>query len=660
MPQYPAIKLLLTLAAIALLSSEIMAQSSADLNDANLEQLMKAKVYGASKYLQDQRDAPAFVTVITADEIQRHGYRTLAEVLQAAGGFYITNDRDYSYVGVRGFSRPGDYNSRILLLVDGHRLNDALYDMAMVGTEMPLDVDMIERVEVIRGSGASLYGTSAFLAVINVVTRKANDVGGLEVNADAGSFGTGHGRITYGGTYRGVEMLFSGSFYGDSGPVLFFPEFDRPSSNYGICNGCDGYRGRNFLADLSYRNWSVDVLYGRRDKDSATAPFGSVFGDPRNSLADIRSYVELGYRRKFAGWDLWARGSFDRYSYLDDYVYAYDDSGKLTANLDIEAAEGWGTEWNLSRSLKRQQVSLGGEFRDNYRQDRRNFDLVPFLPYYNMRLDSKMGALYLQDEITLTRRLLVNFGLRHDQYSTFGGDTNPRLALIFRATPRTTLKAIYSTAFRAPNVNEAYSGDGILNHKLIPEDISSSEIVLEQVLGRHVKITGSAYHNRINNLISYVALDQEGSIFRNEGHATLIGIDTELSAKYGDRFEGRASYSYVAERSSSNPVNLVNSPMHVASAGFSAHLATRIYASADSSYVSRRDTLAGTGVSGRTLVNLSFLAQQKKSFDFKAGVYNLLNKKYADPGFQWHVQDHLVQDGRSFRIGIVYHFGGSR
>ena len=89
-------------------------------------------------------------------KFKRYGYRTLADILRSVRGFYVTNDRNYSYLGVRGFSRPGDYNARILLLVDGHRLNDNIFGAALIGTEFPLDVDLIERVEIIRGPSSSL------------------------------------------------------------------------------------------------------------------------------------------------------------------------------------------------------------------------------------------------------------------------------------------------------------------------------------------------------------------------------------------------------------------------------------------------------------------------------------------------------------------------
>src|SRR2546430_8201005 len=123
----------------------------------SLEGLLKMEipiVEGASKYKQKITEAPASVTVITADEVKKYGYRTLADILRSVPGLYVSYDRDNARLGVRGvISR--DYNSRVLLLVDGHRINNSLSDGAPIGTEFILDVDLIERVEIIRGPGSS-------------------------------------------------------------------------------------------------------------------------------------------------------------------------------------------------------------------------------------------------------------------------------------------------------------------------------------------------------------------------------------------------------------------------------------------------------------------------------------------------------------------------
>ncbi len=112
-------------------------------------------IFGASKYEQKPSEAPASVSIITSEEIQKYGYRTLSEILRSVRGFFTTYDRNYSYIGVRGFDRPGDYDTRVLLLLDGHRINDNIYDQASIGTEAFIDVAAIERIEIVRGPRSS-------------------------------------------------------------------------------------------------------------------------------------------------------------------------------------------------------------------------------------------------------------------------------------------------------------------------------------------------------------------------------------------------------------------------------------------------------------------------------------------------------------------------
>ena len=128
------------------------AWAQAPLPELSLEELMAldaGQVYGASERLQPVTEAPASVSFITADEIARFGYRTLADILRSVRGMYVSDDRNFSLVGVRGFGKPGDYNSRILLLVNGHRVNDNVFGQAEIGAEFGMDPATFERVEVL-------------------------------------------------------------------------------------------------------------------------------------------------------------------------------------------------------------------------------------------------------------------------------------------------------------------------------------------------------------------------------------------------------------------------------------------------------------------------------------------------------------------------------
>ena len=170
-------------------------------------------------------------------------------------GFYVTNDRNYSYLGVRGFSRPGDYNARILLLIDGHRMNDNVFGSALLGTEFPLDIDLIDRIEIIRGPSSSLYGTSAFFAVINVITKRGERRSGASMSPAPGSFGSSRGRVSYGkGFASGAHVLLSGSAFERTASMSStLRSSTRPRPTFGIaetstatsprtCSACFGRR----------------------------------------------------------------------------------------------------------------------------------------------------------------------------------------------------------------------------------------------------------------------------------------------------------------------------------------------------------------------------------------------------------------------------------
>jgi outer membrane receptor for ferrienterochelin and colicins len=257
-----------------------------DLTKVNLEDLMNIEVetvYSASKFEQKVTNAPSYVTIVTADEIAKHGYRTLADVLRSVPGFYVSYDRNYCYVGVRGFTRPGDYNNRILLMVDGHRLNENVYQGVYVGTEFPLDIALIARVEIIRGPGSALYGTDAFFAVVNVITKRGRDFHSAEIAASAGSLQSFDARASYGDQWKNtLETLFSGTFYHSLGNHrLYYPEFDSPLTNNGYAVGADGDAARTFFANVQYKDFALQGVYGWRQKTIPTASFGTVFNDSR-------------------------------------------------------------------------------------------------------------------------------------------------------------------------------------------------------------------------------------------------------------------------------------------------------------------------------------------------------------------------------------------
>src|SRR4051812_13989629 len=226
------------------------------LQDLSLEELMQVdagRVFGAAERLQPVTEAPASVSFVSAEEIKRFGYKTLADILRGVRGMNITDDRNFSFVGIRGFGKPGDYNSRILLLINGHRVNDNVFGQAEVGAEFGLDPSMFERIEIIRGPASALYGDSAFFAVVNVITKTGAALG-TSASIETGSYGNNVVRGSIGRRYgNGVDFGLAGTFEGSDGvPRLYFPEFDTPASNNGVADHLDGQRLGQFYGRLQF------------------------------------------------------------------------------------------------------------------------------------------------------------------------------------------------------------------------------------------------------------------------------------------------------------------------------------------------------------------------------------------------------------------------
>lgn len=616
-------------------------------------------VSGASRYEQDPREAPASISVITQDDIRRFGYRTLGEALGSARGLFTSYDRNYTYLAVRGFTLPGDYNTRILLLVDGHRLNDNIADAAYIGTEAALDLSLVDRIEIIRGAASSLYGTNAFYAVVNVITRSGRSLQGGEVRADAGSFGSYGGRMAYGQRAPGgAEFLVGGGFFTTAGQDFYFSEFDSPATNDGRAVGLDGDRSADAFAKLSYEGWSFEAGVQGRRKEVPTASFETTFDDPRLATRDAHAFAVGRYDRPFADLSKVSVSlAFDRHRYSG--TYPYDD----VLQRDRQSGDWWTLETQYVRPVGGgHKVMVGGELRWNTRQEQALFDENPYVSYLDDRRTSKVWALFIQDEFRITPSLLLNAGLRHDSYDTFGGTTNPRAALIYSLDQATTLKALYGRAFRAPNRYELYSQDGGLTQKpspaLRPETIESFELVAERQLAPGLRAAVSGYRFDAADLIQ-LTTDPNDSllIFDNLNRVRSTGLELETVASLGE-LTARASYALQRVRDLAADATPVNSPTHVGRLGVSAPLVRdRLRASAEARFLSERATVQGSRVPGYGILNLTLLARPAaKGLQFSTSIYNALNHRYADPGGEELVQDRVVQDGRVVRLGVRYQF----
>lgn len=647
------------------------ASAQVDLTGMSLEELSTLKiavVYGASKHEQIETEAPSSVSIVTADEIKKSGYRTLADILNSVRGVYITYDRSYSYIGLRGFNRPGDYGGRILITVDGHRLNDPLYDSAFNGTEFILDVDLIDRVEIIRGPGSSLYGNNAFFAVVNVITRRGRDFHGAELSGAYASYDTYTGRLSYGNRFtNGVELALSGTLFDSAGQEeLFYPEFIKV--NHGIAENADASHFGSGFASISYGDFSLEAAYVQRAKHIPTAAYGAVFNDPREEVFDERAFAELKFEHDFWGdWHLLSRLYYDHYRYdavTPSPELAYGDPlypGQIMLNRDKDKSESAGGEVQLSKViLEHHRLTVGVEYRHDFALDFLNFDEGTAVTYLNTNLSACTLGFYAQDEYAILRNLILNAGVRYDYFSSFGDTVNPRAALIYNPWTNTTLKAIYGQAYRAPNAYELYyEAPGYeANNRLRPETIHSYELVAEQRLGTHASVTSSLFYDQIDDLISFESQPDGSVIFGNLAGATTEGAGLEFDLHWASGWRGQANYTYADAVDSATGQHLSNSPRHLAKLNLTAPLwKQKLFATLELEAMSDRTTVRGNTVEGFWTANFTLFSRQiLKGLEVSASVYNLFDQRYYDPVGPDFTQDAIQQDGRSFRVKLTYSF----
>lgn len=615
----------------------------------SLDSLLNTRVSAASKYDQTTTEAPASVTIISSDQLERLGYSRLGQVMEGVRGFYLTDDRNYSYLGTRGFSRLTDYNNRILVLIDGHTLNEQTWGGAPIGDDLPLNLSAIERIEIIRGPGSALYGTSAVFAVINVVMRTAASIDGTAVGARIGS--AGHRQVTVAmgrNVGRGLELSGSALVGQSEGDAFYFAEYDDPVTNHGRTFGTDWDRTASALGTI---RWGIAALrsgYVSRSKGVATGAYEATFHDPRTSRHEQNFWTELALTRQFRDqFRISGRLYYDWSAY--DGTFAGPEEPPYT---DAGGSASVGTEllgiWDFSSKLR---LTLGGEYRN---VDRANYqewfsdgtvssDNAPF----------HVASLFAQAEYQLLPRLTTVIGVRTEEHSRSGSASAPRGALIFTPSNATTLKLLYGHAYRAPSVSEAHLETSFYqrNPELRPERIRTLELTASQRVNAAFLVAGSVYHYHLRDLIEQVEFTAEGALrFQNASHAEGSGLEVELDGRLADLLQLRGSFAYQRALLAQEEQQLTNGPKYVATLEATASRLPLVRPSVSLHHESGRITLAGATTEAFLRTDLHLGVVPRWGFDVGLRVSNLFDVEYAVPVGIEHRQDVIRQPGRRYSL----------
>lgn len=645
---------------LTFLAGAVLAEPAVDLTELPLEQLMHREAVPVAQMAQQVSDSPSAVSIVTAADIRAFGYRTLADVINSMRGLHTTYDRRYQYMGGRGFGEPGDYAGRIMLLIDGYATQDSLFNQAYIDESGLLDLELVERVEYVPGTGSVTYGNNAMLGIINVVTKKGRDFNAAQLSGEVSSHGGQKQRATYGKRFEnGADVLLSASALDVRGRNLYFPAYDTPTTNNGIAENQDGETNKRVFGKFAYQGLTIEAAYVDRKKMLPTNPSGSTAFNTPFSVRDENAFLNLSYQTPLSS-------TLSSLSRFYSGHYAYDSWREFTEySLDNEKygrrqyhGQWWGLDqkfvgnWFVDHTMV-----FGFEFRNDYRQQFRRTYLSPekaAVEVFSDSLSRRTASFYLTDEYRINERWSLNIGTRYDDASDLAGNWSPRLAVIYKPTQQTTLKASYSEAFRMPHGYERFSYSGTA----VPEYVAATELALQHEFTRETRLTASLYNYRQSGLLIYS--DAAGD-YVPEGNSRTQGLEVELERLWEGGVRSRGSLAW-QNAQDVHGAELVNSPHVLGKFNLSFPLFDgAMRTGLEAQYLGSRLTLERRRLDGVGLANLTFSSERKwYGLSASFSIRNLFDREYevVSP-FDWRPdsglpQDSLRMDGRTYWFQLNY------
>lgn len=625
---------------------------------ADLEALLNQPVYAASKFAQQAADAPAAVTVLTAGDIRTYGWRTLADVLGGVRGVHVRYDRFYNYLGVRGLARPGDFSSRLLVLIDGMRVNDSIYGQAGVGREFPLDVALIERVEFVPGPGSALYGSNAVLGVVNIVTKSAASLAGglaaLELGADASRSLS----LSQGFELGAARMVLAARSETRPGRDHYFAEYDDAATGFGLARDADRETDRKLYAKWTLGELTAAGVISQRRKQIPTGAFDTAFPSRQTEGLDRYAFADLQWQHAIdAAQQVFARATLAQYDFRGAFDYGpadgvqhLDQRGRW---IDVEA------RWQVG-AWHGHQLMLGSEVQSNFLQRQRSrLDGPAGGELADIDTTSQRWGLFVTDEVEVFTNLRAVLGARLDRQLDGERTATPRVALLWQAAPGLMLKYLDGRAYREPNAYEAQYQDSfaLANPMLRSETLRTREVALDWRAQPNLRLAASLYRYKVADLIEQ-QLDADSGllVFNNVSAAKAQGLELEADYAGSAGWRLRGSWAGQRARSLADDTTLGNSPRSLTKLFLSLPL-WHTRGGLEWQRVGERLTVAGARLPAHAVTNLTLqLVPPGSALSMSASLYNVFDKAYADPGGPELRQDAVAQDGRQWRVQLALSF----
>ena len=631
----------------------------------SLEQLtgLSSSVESASQVVQDIKELPQPVTVLSASDIRAFGYRTLAEILNSLPGLHTSTDHTYTYVGARGMMAMGGFNSRVLVTIDGMQINDNIYQqVGLAGDEFPLDVDLIDRVEFIPGPGSVAFGNNAFLGVVNVVTRSTagREYGDLAVSIDNnGEFvrrGTAHTPL-FGGNalisltqydHPGVDRRYD-AYYDQSGQYVAAATADRST------NTTDNQR---FFMKYEKGPLQFNLINSDRIQGVSSAIDSAMFNSPLNHFRD-RWLVGNAQYRLLDSSNLSVISRVYVGNYRFNASYGYNDG-----SLGDEASEGrwWGVELKGNwRGIKGHELSAGVQLQNNTRQWLFASVVDPTTQITQTAIDkarnTQAAALWMEDQFVVTNNTKLTIGARVDQDMQQSVHLSPRLGLVYRLSDQNTLRANLARAFLTPSDYELrYANDDPTldfqkpNLLLQAESMTSLDIGWEyrsDVVGRLV-VSGFRYE--ADQLIEFtVPAGQPLQQYNNVGGVVGTGGQVEWQKNWSNGW--RVNSSLTLQHVDDKLVDKrIDAPEQLMKLQIRTPKVLGVLPAIEGNYIGQRSTRDQSMLPSATLLNASFTYQLDQRNTLRLSFYNLTDVTYQAPVSYDYAMPSVQQYGRTVRL----------
>lgn len=602
----PFIKIFL----IPLFISLVSAQAPADdinIDGVSLEDLLNIGTTTATSRVQSAAEAPAVISVLTADQIERLGVLDLSEAFNYLPGV-VVNETFFGYTAIsfRGLL-PTHYNNKVLLLINGHPMRE------IVNGSFHLEIvpiQAVKRLEVVRGPGSVIYGTNAFAGVINIITFDGKDQNGkLNVGALGGSYSTRQGSLMYGKEKEGLSYFTALSLQDTKGyPAIIDYDEGGEKGQYDRKNDINNFYGNVKKGDYTF---SVAAFRQTKEKYGITprlryqgpSIYKGYFGDlkwERKLSENHRLMARLRYDWFQRDKDI---GDFPTVGFNghtgDVHIRPEGDQAAIDLQYDWQANEKTPVIFGFTYEHAETKPYLF-----HYGDDD---SIHPHSAYYERYLSDDFAVFtqvshYYQDQSHIVA------GVRMQR---IGSETNllPQLGVVHKINDRLTGKALYAEAFRKPDFFEQrVSTFNVLfgNLSLKPEVLRSYDLALDARLSNQVSWRSNVFHLSTKDLITRAPTSDPGnhgaaaSEYVNSGGEKIMGWENELLADFGT-IKGFLNYAYMHGEDTTTDEPLVHIANHTAAGGVTWRFAPRMSFSPSYYYLPRRGEIGENRILSATL-----------------------------------------------------------